>query len=293
MAESGFGSTSYNPAPELNDLGFGSPSDFALGSVVNEGRDTGFGSPFDPSLLPLNVVGDTYLIGDDGGVRLDISGQWFAFSDIPAPAYADTFVVKFKHRGTSVLYNALAGYSSDQPASGKVFTNLQQTRIYAYVPPLPHGVYDVEVSWDGNTARITEAFEVTLRNRAGEVYSLRKHLPAFMKRGEISPENETLDATPTYGILEGLTRSVGMVLQRYTGRPLTIVTQQWDEGDAVINVESTVGFPESGHLIIDGVKMSYTGKLNTSFTGVTHLRGAVKPRFKLGERVVPYVDPRE
>jgi hypothetical protein len=293
MAESGFGSTSYTPAPTLKDAGFGSPSDFALGSAINEGRDTGFGSPFDPSLLPLSVEGDTYLIGDDGGVRLDISGQWFAFSNIPAPGYADSFVVKFKNRGTSVLYDALAGYSSDKPGNGQVYTNLQQTRIYAYIPPLPHGVYDVEVRWDGNTARISEAFEVTLRNRAAEVYSLRTHLPAYMKTGEVSPENDLLDVTPTYGLLEGLTRSVGMLIQRYAGRPLTLVTQQWDEGDSVINIGSTVGFPDSGSLIIDGVKMSYLNKSNTSFTGVTHLRGAFKPSFKLGERVVPYVDPRK
>jgi len=293
MAESGFGSTSYNPLPELNDTGFGSPSDFSSTSLINEGRDTGFGSPFDPALLPLAVVGDTYLIGDDGGVRIDISGQWFAFSNIPAPGYADSFTVKFKNRVTNIFYNALSGYTSADPINGQVFTNLRQTRIYAYVPPLPHGEYDVEVYFDGNTARITSAFEVTTRNRAAEAYNMRRHLPSYMKRGELSIETETLTTTPKYGVIEAFSRSVGMILQRYTGRPITVSTQQYNDGDANLNVETTVGFEDAGHLLVDGVKLSYTSKTNTRFEGVTHLRGEIKASFKLGEKVVPYVDPRE
>jgi hypothetical protein len=285
MAESGFGSPTYNPAPAINDAGFGSPF------IDGTGRDTGFGSPFDPSLLPLSIQGETYLIGDDGGVRLDISGQWFAFSGTPVPAHTDKFKVKFRHTD-GTLHNALAGKMGDQ-TGGQVYSNPRQTVLYAIVPPLPHGLYDVLVQWDGQTALISDAFEVTARNKAAETFSIRANLPAFMKRGSLTAKDENTDIAPTYGVIEALTRSVGQIVQRFTGRPETLVSQQWDEGDATLHVETTVGFPESGYLLIDGVKLKYTAKTNNTFTGVDYYVGAVKPTFKYQERVVPYVDPRE
>ena len=287
MTTTGFGAITYTPAPEIRDAGFGSPFD---GS--NLGRDTGFGAPFDPSLMSLAILGDTHLIGDDGGVRIDVTGQWYEMSGTPTPAYTDKFVVKFRLRGTAQTYNALAGFMAKHEG-GSVYSDMTQTVLYAYVPPLPHGVYDLQVRWDGHVATISEAFEVTTRNRSVEVFSIRNHLPAHMKRGATIASDETLVAEAQYGIIEAFTKSVGEMIQRLSGRPLTLMTQQWSEGDATLHVESTVGFEDSGAVNAGGVRLKYEGKTANTFTGVTHLSGKLEPIIRSEEKVVPYADPRE
>lgn len=283
MSETGFGSVSYNPAPAINDAGFGSP-DNALG------RDTGFGSPVDPALTTAEIVGGLVVVGDDGGERLDVAGQWYTLAPEPVPSHSSAFKVHFIHAVTGQVTPALAGYLGGQ--GGQVFTNIKQTVIHAYVPPLARGLYDVRVTHDGGVILLSNVFKVITRNRAAEVYAMRKALPAFYQRGAVTAVNERLDELPQYTNLEALTRSIGQVMQRFSGRVFTLTTLQWFEGDTTLNVESTLGFDDAGGIQLDEMRFTYTGKTDSAFTGLVFVNGVALASINPHSKVVRYDKPR-
>ncbi len=282
MTDTGFGSVSYTPAPGTYDVGFGSPD-----SLV---RVAGFGSSFDVALTAADIVGGAVLVGDDGGDRIDIAGQWYTLAPEPVPSHSSAFSVHFINALTSVVTPALSGYLGG--GGGQAFTNVRQTVIHAYIPPLTRGVYSVRVTHSGGVLLISDAFTVITRNRAAEVYSLRKALPSFYKRGAVTAVNETLDASPTYTNLEALTRSLGQVMQRFGGRVFTLSTQQWVEGDTVLHVESTLNFDSAGGVQVDSVRFTYTGKTASTFTGLTPVNGQAPASLNITSKVVRYDKPR-
>lgn len=281
MSETGFGSVTYNPAPEVYDAGFGSPYDVS-------GRETGFGSPYDPTLAPASVL-TGLAIGDDGGERIDIAGAWYSIAPEPVPAHSSAFTVHFIHTVTSKRTPALAGYIGG--TGGQVYTNVKQTMIHAYVPPLEHGLYDVEVSYSSGVTLISNAFEVIPRLRSSEVYAMRKALPSFYKRGAVSPESDPLEEMPTYSNLEALTRSLGQLCQNFAGKSFTLLTQQWLEGATVLHVESTLGFDDAGALLVSDMRFTYTGKTSNSFTGLAFEGGHLLASIPKKTKVVRYDKP--
>lgn len=283
MSETGFGSVSYDPAPDLYDSGFGSP-------YYSQNRDTGFGSPYDPSLSPSELLKGNEVVGDDGGTRLDIAGLWYTLAPEPVPSHSSAFTVHFIHTNTNTITPALAGYLGG--SNGQVFTDVTQKIIHAYVPPLAHGTYNIRITHSTGVIFINNAFRVITRNRASEVYGLRKALPSFYKRGAVIAVNETLDELPNYTNLEALTRSIGQVLQRYTGQFFTLLTQQWVEGQSVLYVESTLDFPSQGAVMIENMRFRYTSKTDNTFNNVVSLTGQLQSISK-SAKVVQYDEPRQ
>ena len=280
MSETGFGSPSYSPAPTIFDAGFGSPYN-------TQGRDTGFGSPYDQGIIPVEIDGGLFYIGDDGGVRIDLVSTWGA----TPPAYLNTFKVTFIKGGTRTLaLPAFVGHPVER--AGFVYSNLDQTRLLAYVPPLDTGVYDIEIeTFVGTTTTkrlLTSAFEVITRNRSLGQYTLRSLLPAHFNAGSRDFSSDDLDKD--YTVLETLTRSLGELLQNLTGKPLTKSTGDFLEGGNTLHVESTLGFPTSGDLFADGIHFSYTGKTNNSFTGLTQ-KGRRKELISKNSKVAYYDNP--
>jgi len=68
-----------------------------------------------------------------------------------------------------------------------------------------------------------------------------------------------------FGILEALTYAAGKELQAVRGRPTTRITENFAIGDSFLRVKSTLGFPPSGSISVDGVKVSYSEKADTAF----------------------------
>jgi hypothetical protein len=68
-----------------------------------------------------------------------------------------------------------------------------------------------------------------------------------------------------FGLLEALTFAAGKELQAIGGRPTTRVTEDSSAGSRFLRVRSTLGFPQSGTISIDGVKVSYVDKVDTAF----------------------------
>ena len=283
MSDTGFGSPVYTPAPALNDLGFGSPFN-------PQARNVGFGSPVDPALTPIELASGGEVVGDDGGTRLDIDGTWYDIAPEPVPSHSSAFTVHFIHAVSGAITPALAGYLGG--TGGQVFTDVSQRVIHAYVPPLAHGVYNIRVTHSTGVIMLTGAFRVITRNRAAEVYGLRKSLPAFYKCGAVTAVNETLDPLPDYTNLEAVTRSIGQVLQRFKGRQFTLLTQDWSEGQAVLHVESTLDFENTGAVRAGEMTFTYTGKTDNTFTGVAPAGGRTLASIPTDTKVVPYDKPR-
>ncbi len=285
MSETGFGSPSYaNNPPAIYDAGFGSP-------YQTQGRDTGFGSPYDLALLPAEIEGDLFYIGDDGGVRIDIVGNWFQYSNIEVPAYLNMHKVTFVKDGVRTFaIPAFVGHPTSR--QGFVYSNLAQTRLHAYVPPLSLGTYDIEIAFNYESTEhkilMTSAFEVIPRNRSLGEYTLRSLLPAHFNAGTRDFAQSDMDKD--YTTLEVLTRSLGEFLQDLTGKPLTKSTVDFVEGTATLTVESTLAFPSKGSLFVEGIHLLYTGKTNSTFTGITQ-SGRRKALIGKNAKVVFYDNP--
>ena len=280
MSETGFGSYSYpNNPPDEFDAGFGSP--------FTSGRDTGFGSTFDTSLEGTELADSVFYIGDDGGTRIDIIGNWWQYATTKRRGYANDFRVSFVKGGIETYaLPAFVGHPTTR--SGYVYTNLDQTRLHAWTPPLAKGVYSIKIRWPLNTITLTNAFEVITRNRSLPTYIIRSLLPSYISTTR-KMETESLSSV-NYNNTEALTRSLGELLQNIGGKPLTLSTLDYNEGDATLNVETTLGFPSQGHVYLEDMHLKYTGKTNTSFTGVSRV-GIRRKTIKKGSKVVQYDYP--
>ena len=266
MAETGFGSLSFSPAPTYFDWGFGSltPTDLDSGAENIVGADTGFGSPYSALSAETFLAGEFDLIPDDGGIVLEINSDWSLFGKKNQILGAFTTSFINSESGESTLATGLA-------RRGECFTNPQQTKLFVGVPPLPHGTYDILVEWEGGTKSvyIDNAFIVGLRPRSEQTYGLRKHIPSWMKRGVTSAKDETIEPWTIGSNLEAITKSIGDLLQNLAGRPLTCSTSELSPSDTYLNVETTIGFPDKGNLNIDGILFSYVGKTASSFLSIS------------------------
>lgn len=287
MAETGFGSLSYEPNLEYNDAGFGSPSPTVLPDypdglteaayderVITRERDTGFGSPFDEQNTPVQILGEFALVPDDGGVQIEVIGDWFSLylkgtgkrrnrTQLQGPFYATFINQDTMRRHPAVGYNTKLGSFSSSGGDS----------LFVGVPPMPKGNYDLEVRWrEVKTIYIESACEVGHRPRCPEAYRIRRNVPAFMKRGPIQSRHD--DVTTEWkskGELWHILQSLGERLQAFSGRPCTGLAQRlsYQYQPHTVEVETTVGFPDEGAFYINDTRFQYTGKTSSSFTGVT------------------------
>lgn len=275
MSETGFGSLSFNPLPEYNDWGFGSPTPVELNDptqerAVGDARDTAFGSPFDTFNHPIVIQGDFALIPDDGGVNIKLQSRWTSVwnNDFPKFNLGRGFLGPFYITYINKVTNEVT-----QAVSGRCYTNYSMNTLYAGVPPLDRGVYHLEIKWqEVNTIRINDAFTVAVRPRVPEAYNIRKHIPSHLNRGPTILKNDPIGIyyKNKESNLSSILKSLAERLQDLNGRPTTALNGNLAWGDASISVETTLGFPDSGVLLIAGHRVSYTAKTATSFTGTSY-----------------------
>ena len=127
----------------------------------------------------------------------------------------------------------------------------------------------------GQTYTITAPFAAHLNNEL---------LVDNYQKFTASTSIETKLNTFPIGILRSLTLAFGEVCQKFSGRPSTRLAKDMAQGDTYLLVESTLGFPDSGDLFLQGREATYTSKTDGSFIGVTF---NIPPRagFPTGERV--------
>jgi hypothetical protein len=73
----------------------------------------------------------------------------------------------------------------------------------------------------------------------------------------------------SHGLLRAWSRAVSQLIQRFTGVPATVTTQDIDPAEGSIYVESTLGFPLVGYLYVGSSRYRYTGRGPAAFHGVT------------------------
>ena len=100
----------------------------------------------------------------------------------------------------------------------------------------------------------------------------------------------TYDAELPWGLLEAYTMSVGRQIQRQIGVPMTRVRVDFSATATVLEVETTLGFPSSGELWLDGRRHTYTGTTASTFTGVSTTDG-IERLLTIGVKtiVTPYL----
>lgn len=75
----------------------------------------------------------------------------------------------------------------------------------------------------------------------------------------------------SHKILDAMTEAFGEAIQRYSGRPQTLIVSNFEATDSVLFVESTLGFPPKGQFFVRGIRYRYTSKDSMSFRGVSTL----------------------
>ena len=263
------------------DWGWGDPEPT---SWTAQTLDHGWGSP--RSLFPSFLRIETSRVGDDGGYKIEISGD-FPRGTASRRVRPSGFSVILESGGVEYsCYSGVAGQGEDCQA------NLNGDRLFGYTPRLDTGVYNVLVRY-ANTEQNAGGLSVERRLRTRAEYRIRNAYPSHYKTG---PRDILADVMLTgsardesTSTLEALTRSLGQSLEEFRGAPVTRITADFSSSGTSINLESTLGFESSGYFWAGGLLFKYATRTATTLGGITRPAGQVRtiPR---GE-VVSY-DPR-
>lgn len=82
-------------------------------------------------------------------------------------------------------------------------------------------------------------------------------------------QTRSLGAEWSHGVLRAWSRAVTQAIQEFSGVTATMNTQDIRPEESAIYVESTLGFPESGHIFVGAARYRYTSRGPAAFYGVT------------------------
>lgn len=265
--ETGFGSPSLADYEEIYyDRGFGTPVE---DSEVILSRDTGFGSPYDGIDFPVGLVGDG-IFGDDGGEFIALFGIWGGLIPTPERQFVGPFLISVRSQETSAVLpckSALAGFKN------LTYSDLTQKVIKASLPPLRHGKYDVLINYGLNFSGLIVlegAITIIRTNRNQNEVNIAKAMPNYL-----ATKKDYLGFIPDYlgfrklGPLQAIVSAVGEEICRQISTPYTLLTTDLEVEDTVAHVESTLSLKNSGYIYIGDQLFSYTGKTDTTLTGLT------------------------
>jgi len=278
----GYGAPSNETATENltnPDWGWG---DVPPSSWDSSTSDYGWGShrsfAFTPYLL------STENIADDGGYRIEIVGN-FPRLGASTNQRPRGYSVILSKNGVDYLCN------SGRAGESTCTTNLPATRLTGFSPVLDVGTYTVSFKYQNNTITVG-TIETVRRMRTTSEYMLRSALPSRFDSGarllELEPildSNAVSARTETQSNLSYLLRAVGQSIAEFSQTSLiTRLTIDFNPIDLTLYVESTLGMPSSGAVIIDGLRFHYSSKTNTALDGITRPQGQLKTIAR-GERV--------
>lgn len=272
--------------------GFGTPSSFALPTAATD-YGWGFGSPTpgtwsgsphdwafgDPTPLAVSVVVATSpdRLPDDGGELVKLFAAWKE----QGPWY-----VRVRPSGGSLsdyCHSAIPSKGVDCYTGKKADGSPSNTLRFVLPAGLAVGTYDVVVETGPSIpvyakAELSNAFEVVYRGRTPHTYRLRSRLSRQISADvRILSLEELLTASDDFphGGFQALTHAIGQEIQRQTHRPTTRLRQTYSQGDTTLHVETTLGFPTSGAVYVEGYWLTYSGRTGTTLTGVAGSVGGV------------------
>ena len=167
----------------------------------------------------------------------------------------------------------------------------------------PVTVYKIETGWGGSFSSDTLALlRVGPASFPDVQYAITVPVQSLVN-GQVvatfetllttTPANfaETLSSEWSHGLIQSLTETIGDNLQKLNGRPQTLTVQDLSPGDGSIFVESTLGFPPFGILILKGRPYNYTTIEPMAFRGVSAIND-VAYRTALGKKTLVTFDVR-
>jgi hypothetical protein len=193
MGERGYGSPTLiggvDPAPNSYDWGYGSPTPTTWDATE---YDTGYGAPrieLITESVQLVLESGVPWLPDSGGVIVTMVATW---------PTTGPFRVRLRDQ-TGVPYPIEGGFCH----SGKVG---QGSDIYVadatapdelrfVMPPVPVGLYDVEVLWGlgwGTVGVVDNLIDAVFRNRSVPTYRVRRRLPdpPYKAAGPVLPRSD-------------------------------------------------------------------------------------------------------
>ena len=229
--------------PESGGLGFGDPE-----SLAGVALERGYGSPNQEALLYLELRSSK--VHHRGGAKVQVTGS---LSDNLSP-----FRLSIQVEGVlTYLYSGIAGQGP----------NLIKRRgdLEAYTPPAPAGSYTITLHCGPNFAQaytIGTALKIEADNRGGERHLARRLPPSFYETGARFNGLEPVDfavskpVRPPY--LHQILDIFGRISQEHVGSPQTVLSRDHARGETDLSTESTLSFPDSGVVSVDGRRYTYT-----------------------------------
>lgn len=184
------------PLGTFFDWGFGDPEPSSWGAV---GADFGFGDPPQPDMavVPYIVpVAPDQPFPDDGGVLCTLEASWAN----ALPSALGPYRVRLIDAVGQYWPDAAGCYSALQGQGPKCQTNLGKTALRFAIPPVPPGVYDIEVAWGpdyGDSVKMVKGLRIVLRGRNLYVRNLRsQNFPKPFAVGARSAMMESIVGLP-------------------------------------------------------------------------------------------------
>lgn len=227
-------------------------------------------------------------VGDDGGEVIDLDGTWGVGEHV-------------------VTVDDIECYSGRQGEGLRPIPN--EGRVRFVVPPnLSLGSHDVVVTWDDGNESITlpDFLTVLRRHRRMTTLDLARLLPGeAFDRGPTRPTQGVLltsaavDPVPSHPLFAWVA-AVGQLLNDVGGLIFTRLVEDMPPAllgtspaaeATVATVETTYEFPAAGTILLNGEVIAYTGKTDTTLTGLDR-DDAITDTYKAGDPVLLWTQDR-
>lgn len=282
--EIGFGSATANPQLDIVEMGFGAVEfiEYELNGDTFRFRnqeEAGHGDPIVDMHFEIRKDKDKDKLSDHGGEVIELGGQFsqlWDFLRVPEPRELQPigpFSFEFRGAADDVRTQGLKYlcYSGVPSFGQQTYTNVQQNRLHLTTPAMKKGRYDLVIKYQWREYVFPEQFEVIHRLRFDRTMTIRKNIPPYLKTGERYD-----DYTPSLDFkkrdeskIAVLTDAMGSSMNSLYDSSYTVVVRDYYRGGVNLDVETTLGFPDSGTIKVGQYDMTYTGKTNTRFVGVS------------------------
>lgn len=286
--EIGFGSPTWEDIADdvslgiySTDMGFGAPQNIEYETIDGDTNtyrhesEQGFGDPFEGLDLIILLQGEAKQeLSEHGGEVIEVRGNLRVLYEAFRIPLEDIefnpigpFEIDFINTSTNTVYHAYSGI----PGRGKrIYSTVNQDRIFFSTPPMPKGFYDLKIKYGSNflfNYYIEDAFRVIHRVRNEKVKNIRRSLPDFWDKGHYHDQYKHSIDYEDYKVNESnfeiLTNAFGSALNNLWTNDYTITTAVYELDDTYLEVESTLGLPASGKVIVGNQELEYTSKTPT------------------------------
>jgi hypothetical protein len=110
-------------------------------------------------------------------------------------------------------------------------------------------------------------YTISCKKYVDDIYDSDESATFLVPTDVENPAGQVIATTKPrpFGLLEALTFAAGKELQAVGGMPTTRVAKDLQPGETILLVRSTLGFPSSGKIRVEGLLVAYSEKVDTAF----------------------------